>query len=578
MEINIMVAGEAGQGVQSVGFLLAQVLARSGYHVFADQDYESRIRGGHNFFRVRAGDSRVGAISQSLDILIALNEESIRIHSREVRKEGKIVFDEERVKSGVPKSKSFGTPLEKIAVETTGKKIAANTVALAAALGIVGADFELLEGVLRERFKSGEVADENVKAARQGYDHALEKGAGKFPVAFGKRRGRWKRKMLINGNEAIAMGALAAGCKFISAYPMTPATTILEFLTERADEFGLVAVQPEDEIAAINMAVGAGYAGLRAMTATSGSGFCLMVEGLGWAGITETPIVVVDAQRPGPAVGLPTRTEQADLQFALHAHHGDFPRVVIAPSNAENAFWLTVKAFNIAERYQLPVILLTDHYLASSYTTVEPYDTSRVHIDRGELYMGAPPGKPAEYQRHRITRTGISPRALPGRSEALVITDSDEHDETGHLTEDAKARTGQVEKRLRKLEGLRKEISGPPVYGSKGLEVLLVGWGSSEGPIKEAVDMLQSGGMSVNMMQLTELWPFPARSVAEALEAARYSYVVEGNASGQMARLIKAETGRNVTGRILRYDGRPLTPEYIAGAIEKEVSGNGPKS
>ena len=563
-DINFMVGGEAGQGVQSVGFLLAKAFARGGYHVFADQDYESRVRGGHNFFRVRVKESQVMAIAEPVDVLIALNKESIDLHRQEVTKGGVIVFDAEAVKDISTEGNLFGVPLASIAEEKAGNKVMANTVALGAALGLVGYDFGVIEKVLRDRFGAGEVGEGNVRAARAGYDYAQRNFKGSFsqrisPIGDSKR-------MLLDGNEAIALGAIAAGCKFMAAYPMTPSTPIMEYLEAKAREFDLVVVQPEDEIAAVNMIVGAGYAGVRAMTATSGSGFCLMVEGLGLAGMTETPIVIIEGQRPGPAVGLPTRTEQGDLQFVLHAHHGDFPRAVLAPANAEDAFWLTIKAFNLAEKYQLPVIILTDHYLASSYATVERFDISKVTIDRGLLFSG---GESGEYLRHKITETGISPRAFPGQEGVLVVTDSDEHNEAGHLIEDAETRTHMVQKRLRKLFGLKQDIASPRLYGPKRAGTTLIGWGSTYGALHEAIDILRKEKINVNLLHLSELWPFPAEAVADVLSSSKNSYVVENNATGQLARLIRSETGKEVSDKILKFDGRPFTPAQIVEQVKR---------
>jgi len=299
-----------------------------------------------------------------------------------------------------------------------------------------------------------------------------------------------------------------------------------------------------------------------------------MVEGMGLAAITETPIVIIDGQRPGPAVGLPTRTEQGDLQFVLHAHHGDFPRVVLAPSTVEDAFWTAVKAFNLADKYQLPVIILTDQHLASSYCTVDELDLSQVTVERGEIFPENNSENnydPAKYMRHKVTKSGISPRAFPGLSKALVVTDCDEHDEAGHLTEDAGERTAQVEKRLRKMVPLKKEMGKPQKYGPRGAGTTLIGWGSTYGAIREAVDILGKDDIRVNVLHLNELWPFPAEAVSDAITKAESSYVIESNATGQLARLIKAETGHGVTGRILKFDGRPLTPAYIVEAVKKEV-------
>ncbi len=567
IDFNFMVGGEAGQGVQSVGFLLAKVFARGGYHIFADQDYESRVRGGHNFFRVRVSDGKVDAIAEEVDIMIALNMDSIELHQPEVVTKGIIIFDGEKIKGVSGDNGSLlSIPLEKLAEEKAGDKLMINTVALGAALSLVNYDLNMLNEVLVDRFGKGKVSDRNIAAAKAGYDYVQSEHKGNFrkikPLSEAKR-------MLLTGNEAISLGAIAAGCKFMAAYPMTPASSIMEYMAAKSKDLDLVMVHAEDEIAAINMAIGAAYAGVRAMTATSGSGLCLMVEGIGLAGITETPIVIVDGQRPGPAVGLPTRTEQGDLQFVLHAHHGDFPRAVLAPATIEDAFWVTVNAFNWAEKYQLPVIILTDQHLASSHATVDPLDLSQVTIDRGMLFSEKE-DDPLEYMRHKVTRSGISPRAFPGLGEALVVTDCDEHDEEGHLTEDAGERTAQVQKRLRKLIPLEKEISTPQKYGPKKAETTLISWGSTYGAIHEAVDILRKEDASVNMLHLNELWPFPAKAVADAVSKARNSYVIENNATGQLARLIKAETGYDVSGRILKYDGRPFTPAYIAQAVRKE--------
>ena len=560
IDMNFMIGGEAGQGVQLAGLLLAKALARGGYYIFADQDYESRVRGGHNFFRVRVKDSRVGAIAEPVDMLIALNKESIDLHQKEVT--GVTIFDGEKIKD-VSGDSLFSVPLERLA----GDKLMSNTVALGAAMGLVEYDFEILAQVLRDHFGTSDVGENNVKAARAGYEYSQREFKGKFshrlsPISPAKR-------LLLTGNEAISLGAIAAGCKFMAAYPMTPTSSIMEYMAAKSKDFDLVMVHAEDEIAAINMAIGAAYAGVRAMTATSGSGFCLMVEGLGLAGMTETPIVVVEGQRPGPAIGLPTRTEQGDLQFVLHAHHGEFPRAVLAPATIEDAFWITIKAFNLAEKYQLPVLILTDEHLASSYATVDRFDLSKVTIDRGLLFSGNETEQ-LEYKRHQITESGISPRAFPGQSKALVVTDADEHDEAGHLIEDAEMRTAQVQKRLRKLLSLKKEIGPPQLYGPKKAETTLIGWGSTYGAIHEAVDILRKGGASVNMLHLNELWPFPAEAVADAIDRAHHSYIIENNATGQLARLIRAETGKDVSGRILKYDGRPFTPAYIAEAVRKE--------
>ncbi len=568
-DVNFMVGGEAGQGVQSLGYLLAKALARGGYHVFADQDLESRIRGGHNFFRIRAGDGEINSPIEKVDILLALNKETVDLHLKEMAEDSIVLFDDENIKDISDGNKFFGVPLGKIAMEKAGDKIMANTVALGAALGLVGYDFSKIEKVLMEYFDAAGKGEPNVRAARAGYGFVRERFHSDFKFLPSSINGGGQ--MLLTGNDAVALGAIAAGCKFISAYPMTPTTPILEYMAMRAKDYGMVVVQPEDEIAAINMAIGAGYAGVRAMTATSGSGFSLMVEGLGLAGITETPVVIILGQRPGPAVGLPTRTEQGDLQFVLTAHQGEFPRAVLAPATIEDAFWLTVKAFNLAEKYQIPVIVMTDHYFAMAYGTVKDFDLAKLSVGRGEIFNESK-GKPEEYKRHKVTASGISPRAFPGLTKALVVTDADEHDEVGHLTESADVRNAQVEKRLRKMVGLGKEIGPPRHLGPLDAEITLIGWGSTYGAIREAVNILDRGKQKINMVHFTELWPFPVEAVMSILQSSHRIIAVENNATGQLARLLRAETGIAVDAKILRYDGRPITAAYIIEKLRKEVA------
>ncbi len=571
MDFNFMAGGEAGQGVQSVGFVLAKAMSRGGLHVFADQDYESRVRGGHNFLRVRVSDSEVQALSEKVDILIALNKQTIELHQGEVKGDGITIFDQEKVKVDVEGPAFLNVPLERLAVETTSNKLMGNSVAMGAAIGLVKYDFDLLATVLREHFaKTGaEIAENNVKAAKAGYAHARQHRQG-----FSSRIKAITaaKRMLLSGNEAIALGAMAAGCKFMAAYPMTPASSIMEYIADKGRLFNIVVIQPEDEISVINMIIGAAYAGVRAMTATSGGGFCLMVEGLSLAGMTETPIVVVLAQRPGPAIGLPTRTEQGDLEFALHAGHGEFPRAVLAPATIEDAFHVTIKAFNLAEKYQIPVIILTDQHLASSYNTVEKFDLSQVKVERGQLLSEEEANNLTEYKRHQFTESGISPRALPLQGKALVVTDSDEHDEAGHMIEDAETRTRMVLKRLRKLNGLRSELGQPRLHQTPKAEITLIGWGSTYGAIKEAAALLQKDGVAANVLHLNELWPFPAEAVSSVLDSANKSIVIENNATGQLARLIRRETGHKVNASILKFDGRPFSPEYIVRELKKEVS------
>ncbi|MBN1189819.1 MAG: 2-oxoacid:acceptor oxidoreductase subunit alpha [Dehalococcoidales bacterium] len=571
LDLNIMIGGEAGQGIQTIGFVVGKTFSRGNLHVFSDQDYESRVRGGHNFYRVRVKDRINRSQTERLDMLVALDRETVERHLSLLKDDGMVVADSRVIGDGFKDLPLLDIPLEQLAMEAASDKIMGNAVAAGAVMGLIGFDFALLENVLRWHFKksTAQVQDGNVRSARAGYDYAAQR----IPSFFTRRcrASDGGPCLFLNANEAIALGAMAAGCKFVAAYPMTPVTSIMEYIAGKGRSHSIAVVQPEDEIAAINMVIGAAYAGARAMTATSGSGFALMVEGLGLAGIAEIPAVIVLGQRPGPAVGLPTRTEQGELLFAVHAGTGEFPRVILAPENAEEAFFLTVKAFNLAEKFQVPVIILTDTHLANSYVSVEKFDLDKVVIDRGELFSNEAPLAADGYKRYALTESGISPRAFPLHGRELVVSDSDEHDETGHLTESAEFRTQQVAKRLKKYAGMKPAMSFPVFDEVSGAELTLIGWGSTGGAIREAAGLLREKGTAANILHLSEIWPFPVENVTAALRKTGYNVVVENNASGQMADLIGAETGFRSLKRINRWDGRPVSAQFILDELKKGV-------
>ena len=568
-ELNIMVAGAAGQGMQTIGFILGKVFVRGGCEVFANQDNESRIRGGHNFFQIRVSQKPVRAPSMPLQVLITLNQEGIDKHRSEVESSGIIIFDAEKCKVPENDARLLGLPLERLAIEKGGNRLFENSVAVGATLAILGWDFQRLEDFLRAYFAAkADMIEGNVKAALAGYEFALKK-AERHKGLRVRAKGS-KPKMFITGHEAVAIGALAAGCQFMSAYPMSPSTSIMMYLAGKADDFDMVVEQAEDEIAAINMAIGASYGGIRSLTATSGGGFSLMVEAFGLAGVMETPLVVVEAQRPGPATGLPTRTEQADLLFVLHASQDEFPRVLLAPGTAKEAFYATIKAFDLAEKYQVPVVILTDQFLADSYFTESRFDLSKVHVNRhllGEKEAGAL----EEYKRYQITKSGVSPRSIPSAFGLEIVADGHEHDEYGHITEDANIRKRMVDKRSRKMGGLAREIGHPRRMGDQKADLLLVGWGSTYGPMAEAIDILNGHGISVGGIHLSELWPFPGRQMAKILSGARKWAVVEANSTGQLARLIQMEIQKKPDGEILKYTGRPFKADEIVEGFRKEV-------
>jgi 2-oxoglutarate ferredoxin oxidoreductase subunit alpha len=571
MDYTIKIGGAAGQGIQTIGFTLSKVFSRYGYDLFSYQDYESRVRGGHNFYQIRFADSKVLCPREPVDILVALDAASIPLHSGELSDVGFAIYDSEDIKETHKGRRYIDIPMSRMALERGGSKIMANTAACGAVMGMMGMKVELLEDVLASTLKRKETLESNIKVARAGYEF----GNTNCPECSFQPAGQASAKMTIEGNEAIAFGAIASGCKFYSAYPMTPSTGILTFMAGHAERHGIVVEQAEDEVAAINMALGASFAGVRAMTGTSGGGFALMVEGISLAGMTETPVVMVLAQRPGPATGFPTRTEQSDLLFGLFAGHGEFPRAVFAPGSPEQAFKLVNKAFDITEKYQVPVIILTDQHLADSAWSLDGIDLDHFKYTdyrlRGEEFAGL-----TEYKRHAFTDSGVSPLAVPGEGPHVVVTDSDEHDEEGHIVEDAETRTLMVDKRyFKKLPRVKIEIEPPLLYGAEEPEVVLVGWGSNYGVMREAVDSL-GGGSSIAMMHFSELYPFPEAGRAKfmgTLEKARMAICIENNASGRFASLMRMETGFKFERAIHKYDGRPFTLEGLLEEINGHLSG-----
>ncbi len=571
MDYTIKISGEAGQGIQTIGDTLARVFSRAGYHVFTHQDYESRIRGGHNFFQIRFADRPMAASRASIDILVALDKAGIVQHAGELTEHGLIIYDGESLKEKHEDPRFFDIPFVKLAVEHGGGKIMANTVAVGAILGMLGMELDILLGIIRDTFvKKGEdVIKQNEASAMAGHDHAVTH----CPKCSFASAPQTQAKMLISGIEAIGLGAVSAGCKFYSAYPMTPSTGIMNYLAAKEKEYGIVVEQAEDEISAINMAIGASFAGARAMTGTSGGGLALMVEGISLAAITETPLVIGLGQRPGPATGLPTRTEQGDLNFVLYTAHGEFPRIVFAPGSPEQAFLLTNKAFDLAEKHQVPAFVLFDTYLADTAWTYERFETDRIRYQdyrlRGDAF-----GKLKEYRRYASAETGVSPLAVPGDAHHLVVADSDEHDEEGHIIEDAATRIAMVRKRLHeKLPHLRKEIAPPLLFGDEKAEIVLVGWGSTFGVMKEAVEQL-SGQKSIALLHFSELFPFPltdAFDYLSLLRGAKLAVCIEHNATGQFSRLMRAETGFEFGAGINRYDGRPYLREELIGEINGHI-------
>jgi 2-oxoglutarate/2-oxoacid ferredoxin oxidoreductase subunit alpha len=568
LDFSIKIGGEAGQGMQTVGDMLTKVFSRSGFYVFTHQDYESRVRGGHNFYQIRLSDRPISASRNKIDIIIAFDEATIVLHESELTDGGTLVYDPAITKKSCEAAHFLKVPFTELAAKSGGSAVTANTVATGVIIGMLGHPIGPLLDALPETLKSKDEKNISInrEAAKSGYEYA---GVHCTRCAFTLSPSS-EPMMVIDGNEAIGLGAAASGCKFYSAYPMTPSTGIMVSLAKKARDFGIIVEQAEDEISAINMALGASFAGVRAMTGSSGGGFALMVEGLSLAAMTETPIVIALAQRPGPATGFPTRTEQGELLFTLHAGHGEFPRIIFAPGSPEEALYLTNKAFDLSQRFQVPVFILTDQYLADTQWTYKKFDAeSLVYVDyrlREEMLQNQD-----KYKRHSFSDSGISPFEVPGESKHLVVTDSDEHNDEGHLIEDGPTRIKMVNKRyFLKKSAITASINPPFLYGIREPETVIVGWGSTYGIMKEVVDAL-SGKKSIAMLHFSEIYPFPDREkfdYIDVLKKANKTIIIEQNATSQFARLVKTETGYAFTDHVNRYDGRPFMIEELTGEID----------
>ena len=575
-KISVLIGGEAGAGITRSGFLFAKACLRGGLHVFGANDYQSLIRGGRNFYIARVDTEEIYSQADTIDLLLALNKETILLHKDELVPGGGVVYDAEEIALKAEELnrddlKLYSIPLRGIIKELEGDLIMRNTVALGAAMGLLDYDLDILNGGLRDTFKP-KVAELNVNAAKMGYDYAQKHYAESFAYRLKKTGAAGKRKIFLTGNEAVGLGAIQAGCKFYAAYPMTPATGVLHFMAPLDREYDMIVIQTESEIAAINMVAGAFFAGTRAMTATSGGGFCLMSEGLGMTAMTETPAVIMLAQRPGPSTGLPTYSGQGDLRFAIHASQGEFPRVVIAPGDVEECFYKTVDSFNLAEKFQIPVIIITDKYLVESHGVVEPFDPNRIRIDRGLLTEDEYVGE-EEYKRYKFTDEGVSPRAMPGMKGAVVRTSANEHDEHGYTTDDPELTTKMMDKRFKKLDVLIKELENyEPIklYGPEEADATILGWGSTKGPIREAMKLLSEEELKINYLQIIYLSPFPVANVQRILKTAKKTVVVENNKTSQLSSLIREHLLMTIDHKILQYNGRPFNPGELSQRI-KEV-------
>ena len=577
-KVSVRVGGAAGDGIASVAETLAKACARQGLYAFAYNSYQSVIRGGHINMQIRIGAKRVWSQGDHCDFLVALNQDTIQRHAGEISSGGGVIYNKEKIKlEGVklPQGVSdFGIPSSAIASKYGKSPIMQNTVALGALSFVMNFPFDAIQEVITSTFKKkGDiVVNANVGAAQAGYDYAKEN--------FKKVELTWKitkeKRMFLTGNQAIALGAVAGGCKFYSAYPMTPASGILHWLAPRGSKYGIVVKQCEDEIAAMNMAVGAGHVGARAMTGTSGGGFSLMTEAIGLAAMIEAPVVVVNCMRGGPSTGLPTKTEQADLFQALGASQGDFPKIILAPSTVEDAFYSTAEALNLAEIYQCPVIVLSDLLLSEHYETIDDLDFSKVKIERGEI-ADESQNLNGTYKRYRSTPSGISPRALPGTAGMMYTAASDEHDEEGVVISDVftdpAKRVIMMEKRMRKMNTALKNLPEPRLTGAAEADLTFVTWGSTYYVVRDVIHRLEKEGIKVSHLNIKYMWPFQSGAIARILKSCKKTFIVEANFTGQLEMLIRQETGLSIEHHLRKYDGEPFGPNLVYDETKKILSG-----
>ena len=576
-DLNWAIGGEAGDGIDSTGKIFAQALSRAGRHVFTSKDFASRIRGGYTAYKVRTSVDRVESVVDRLDILIALTERTIDENLDELHEGSVIIYDGERTTMQdieIPEGMvGLDVPLKSLA-EDAGGAIMRNVVALGAACEVASFPIENLDESLEKRFKDKGQAlvENNQQAARLGQEYVAEEYDHNFDYELETTDADY---VLLNGDEAIGMGAIAAGCRFYAGYPITPATDVMEYLTGRIDRYGGKVVQAEDELAAINLALGAARSGARAMTATSGPGIDLMTETFGLVATTETPLVICDVMRSGPSTGMPTKQEQGDLDMTLYGGHGEIPRFVVAPTTVAECFWKTVEAFNLSEKYQIPVFLVSDLALAVTEQTFPPeaFDMDEVEVERGNVVDGSGVDDWLDdrdrFQPHAATDDGISPRAFPGTTDGAHMTTGLEHDALGRRTEEEEVRVEQVDKRQRKVETAReRETWDYREFGDSDADTLVISWGSNEGAMREGMEFLEEEGIDVRFISVPYIFPRP--DLTEEVKEAETTIVVECNATGQFADVIEHDVLERVQ-RVNKYTGVRFKADELAGEIRNAV-------
>jgi 2-oxoglutarate/2-oxoacid ferredoxin oxidoreductase subunit alpha len=567
-QLSWKVGGQQGEGIESTGEIFAIALNRLGYYLYGYRHFSSRIKGGHTNNKIRVSTTQVRSISDDLDILVAFDQETIDVNYKELHGNGVILADSKFTpkKPEDTQAAMYAVPFTEIATEL-GTSLMKNMVAIGSTSAVLDLDIQVFEEVVQEIFgrKGEQVVAKNMEAIKAGFDYMKEQLAENAQV-MELEKADGKKRMFMIGNDAIALGALAAGCRFMAAYPITPASEIMEYLIKKLPALGGTVIQTEDEIAAVTMTIGANYGGVRALTASAGPGLSLKMEAIGLSGITETPLVIVDTQRGGPSTGLPTKQEQSDLMAMIYGTHGEIPKIVMAPSTVQEAFHDTAEAFNLAEEYQCPVIVLTDLQLSLGKQTVEPLSFDNVEIRRGKLLQGDIPEaeNKAYFKRYEVTEDGISPRVIPGMKNGIHHVTGVEHDETGKPSESAANRIAQMDKRFRKVENIRFNTPVHTNIQHEDADILLVGFNSTRGAIEEAMVRLENDGVKVNHAHVRLIHPFPTDEMLPLVRSAKKVIVVENNATGQLANIMKMNVGHaEKIHKHLKYDGNPFLPHEV---------------
>lgn len=584
MDFTWKIGGAQGEGIDSAGEIFALTLHRMGYYLYAYRHFMSLIKGGHTNYKIRISAEKRRHRSDDLDLLIAFDQRTIDENLDELRAGGAVLYNAGAFDPVFPDDADIvavGVPLQQIARDH-GSIVMTNMAAMGASAALTGLSPDSFDDFIASRYgKHGDdVVANNRKVVRAGYAETLKATdwRGRLPELAPSSQG--KKRLFLHGNDAIALGAVVAGCRLVAAYPITPATDILYSLLKLLPKYGGVVMQAEDEMAACQMAVGSNFAGVRAMTSTSGPGFSLMTETLGLSGVSETPLVVVDVQRAGPSTGMPTKNEQADAFQAIFSSHGEIQRIVLAPATVEDCFYDIQRAFNLADTYQCPVIVLTDLVLGLSKQTidVDDLDFEKIGIDRGALLSQDEVTTIAQnggYKRYALTESGISPRAIPGQEDGIHIALSYEHNEEGHEDEYPENRILQTDKRIRKMSTFDPAEFGVRTWGDENPDLLFVSWGSTIGPIDEARKVVAKEGLSVGHLHVSVLHPFPAEAVRKAIDSAKLAVVVESNAFGQLEQLIQLHVGHADHMRSFRkYSGEPFTVQELAEHAKELLAQN----